>query len=73
MQSTKKYNIDIVKDGDIVGRIQRVVRGEQIGNFNPFFCTYKGKKTLVKSRNGDISDPFRRDPSWLHNLFVEQI
>ena len=51
--------------------INRVLRSECIGNFNPAFCTYKGTRTLVHSEQGDLSDPFRRDPSYLNTLFIE--
>lgn len=44
---------------------------EQIGNFNPMFCTYNGERTLVHSDYGDISDPFRREESFLGSLFIE--
>ena len=56
----------------VVGTIQRKLRAEQIGNFNPLFCTYKGnKRTLVHSDKGDLSDPFRREESYLTKLFIE--
>ena len=52
--------------------IQRVVRAEQIGNFNPIFCTYKNnKRLLVQSDTGDVSDPFRRTKEHLEHLFVQ--
>jgi hypothetical protein len=44
---------------------------EAIGNFNPMFCRYNGKRTLVHSESGDISDPFRRDETYLQKLFIE--
>jgi hypothetical protein len=50
--------------------IQRVPWGEAIGNFNPIFCRYKGERTLVHSEEGDISDPFRREESYLKTLFI---
>ena len=56
--------------GESLGIIKRVLRAECIGNFNPIFCTYKGKRTLVESRAGDISDPFRRNESYLSSLFI---
>ncbi len=44
---------------------------ECIGNFNPMFCTYKGERMLVHSDSGDLSDPFRREESYLKTLFIE--
>lgn len=56
----------------IIARICRKVRAEQIGNFNPLFCTYNGnKRCLIHSEAGDISDSFRRDESYLKTLFIE--
>jgi len=56
---------------ELVATIRRVLRAECIGNFNPIFCTYKGKRTLVHSEEGDLSDPFRREESYLKTLFIE--
>lgn len=57
---------------DAIGKpcktIRRVLRAEMIGNFNPLFCTYQNKTWLVKSDDGDLSDPFRRDESY--TLFI---
>ena len=55
---------------EVIGTIKRQIRAEQIGNFNPLFCTYKGKKSLVFSDDGDLSDPFRREESYLKTLFI---
>ena len=44
---------------------------ECIGNFNPMFCRYKGRRTLVHSQEGDLSDPFRREESYLKSLYIE--
>lgn len=57
--------------GRIVEIIQRKPWMECIGNFNPMFCGYKGKRTLVQSYEGDISDPFRREESYLKSLYIE--
>lgn len=57
--------------GHLLGTIKRVLRAEAIGNFNPIFCTYHGKRHLVSSMAGDISDPFRRDESYLDTLYIE--
>ena len=35
--------------GHILGVIKRVLKAEMIGNFNPVFCIYHGKKHLVQS------------------------
>lgn len=55
---------------EVIGTIKRQVRAEQIGNFNPMFCTYQGQRTLVHSDCGDLSDPFRRDESYGKSLFI---
>jgi hypothetical protein len=57
--------------GNIIGTIKRKLYAEQMGNFNPIFCSYHGKKHLVLSMNGDLSDPFRRDESYLKTLYIE--
>ena len=51
--------------------IKRVLRAEVFGNFNPVFCTYLGKKHLVRSGFGDLSDPFRRTLEYLSDLYIE--
>lgn len=50
--------------------INRVLRAGAIGNFNPIFCTYKGKQYLVSSEEGDLSDPFRATEEYLKTLFI---
>ena len=57
--------------GEYIETIKRKCWAEAIGNFNPIFCRYKGERWLVKSREGDISDPFRRDESYLNSLYIE--
>ena len=58
-------------DFTVVAEISVVLCSEQIGNFNPLFCTYRGnRRTLVHSDKGDVSDPFRRDDSYLGSLFI---
>ena len=54
-----------------VETIERVLHAEQIGNFNPVFCTYKGKQCLVSSDEGDLSDPFRRTEEYLKVLYIK--
>ena len=51
--------------------IKRKLWAECIGNFNPIFCRYKGERYLVKSLNGDLSDPFRREEGYLKTLYIE--
>ena len=62
-----RYN----EPGELVEIIKRKVWLEAIGNFSPMFCRYKGKRTLVSSMEGDISDPFRREESYLKTLYIE--
>jgi len=57
--------------GELIQTITRAVWAEAIGNFNPMFCRYKGKRTLVQSRSGDLSDPFRREEGYLRTLYIE--
>ena len=57
--------------GAVLGTIKRVLKAEACGNFNPMFCTYHGKRFLVNSLQGDLSDPFRRDQSYLDSLYIE--
>ena len=75
---TKKHTIEVrevwkdeAKPGyTIITIIRRVLRSEAIGNFNPVFCTYQGKRTLVSSDQGDLSDPFRREENYLEKLYI---
>ena len=67
-EGTNHYHSDTFA---IVEVIKRQLRAECIGNFNPIFCTYKGERNLVHSTEGDLSDPFRREPSYLNTLFIE--
>ena len=43
---------------------------ENCGNFNPIYCMHGGVKRLVQSNKGDLSDPFRREESYLDSLFI---
>lgn len=54
----------------VIGNIRRVIRAEQIGNFNPLFARFKGKDRLVRSDAGDMSDPFRREESYAASFFI---
>jgi hypothetical protein len=74
----EKHNIELIKNcdysgenGESMGMIKRVLRQEMCGNFAPIFCTYKGQKWLVKSKAGDLSDPFRRENSYANSLFID--
>ena len=69
----KKYEIQVRVKGSCAFPliIKRKLRSECIGNFNPIFCTYKGKEHLVKSNEGDLSDPFRRNESYIDSLYIE--
>ena len=78
MAKRKAYTVHVCKKGvqyrvpgELVEVIKRVLVGEEIGNFNPLFCEYNGKKHLVPSTYGDLSDPFRREEEYSTNLFVE--
>jgi len=64
----KKYNV-YVKGANKT--IKVILFAENIGNFNPIFCKYHGKKYLVSSELGDLSDPFRREESYLEKLYIE--
>ena len=58
--------------GKIIETIRRKCWAEAIGNFNPIFCQYKeNHRCLVKSMEGDLSDPFRRKESYLTSLYIE--
>ena len=55
----------------VIGKIRRVLRMEQCGNFVPLFCCYKGdKRNLVHSDAGDISDPYRVTTEYFESLFI---
>jgi hypothetical protein len=78
MNKAQKQTIRVCRKGESYGEpgelievIKRKLWAEQIGNFNPIFCRYKGKRTLVQSLEGDLSDPFRREKSYLTKLFIE--
>lgn len=55
---------------ELVETIQRVPWAEMIGNFNPLFCRYKGKRTLIQSDEGDLSDPFRRTEDYAKSFYI---
>ena len=60
---TDKFNVREV--------IKRKPQAQQIGNFNPLFCQYKGRRVLIHSDEGDLSDPFRREESYAKRFFIE--
>jgi hypothetical protein len=64
-------NVKLKQSGAVYKTIKRVLRMEAIGNFCPLFCTYLGKQRLVKSEEGDLSDPFRRTESYAQSFFIE--
>ena len=67
-----KFPIAVKRGGATIRIIRRVLRAEQIGNFNPIFCTYRRKKYLVSSSGGDLSDPLRRSQDYLKSLYIEE-
>jgi hypothetical protein len=68
-----KHEIEVRKKdgGEVITTIKRKLRAEAIGNFNPIFCQYDYEQHLVKSEEGDLSDPFRREKSYLETLYIE--
>lgn len=64
-------NVKEKDSGKDLCQIKRQLRGRVWGNFNPIFCTYKGKEYLVQSTHGDLSDPFRRTEDYLTGLYIE--
>ena len=66
-----RHRIQVRVGDHVLGTIDRVLRAEMIGNFNPIFCTYHGKEHLVHSEAGDLSDPFRRDNTYAETLFIK--
>ncbi len=72
-----KYKILVHKKGhygtpgELIEVIKRSLQAKAIGNFNPIFCTYTGKQHLVHSLQGDLSDPFRGEESYLNTLYIE--
>lgn len=69
----KTHTIHVVSkdNGDLLDVRERKLFAEQCGNFNPIFCRYKGKRCLVHAVEGDLSDPFRREESYLSTLYIE--
>jgi len=79
----EKYSIAVRRlcDGLLIKTVQRTLQRKavhgihymltaQVGNFSPLFCRYLGKKYLVRSEAGDLSDPFRRNCGYLDRLFI---
>ena len=62
---------DWKNSGKEIEVINRTLRAEAMGNFNPIFCQYNYKQYLVHSEDGDLSDPFRREFSYLKTLYIE--
>ena len=67
----EKQTIQVRKGSEVIETIKRKVWLEAIGNFNPMFCRYRKSRCLVKSEEGDISDPFRREESYLKTLYID--
>ena len=67
----KKFKIDVMLGKARIETISRVLTGKAIGNFNPIYCRYQKREHLVMSREGDLSDPFRRDDSYLEKLYIQ--
>lgn len=67
----KKHKITVRCGVEVVEVIRRVLTQEACGNFVPVWCRYKNQRHLVQSAHGDLSDPFRRDESYLDALFIE--
>lgn len=59
------------EQGELIETIMRTPWFEPMGNFTPMFCRYQGKKMLVLSEKGDLSDPFRRTKDYLDCLYIE--
>jgi hypothetical protein len=56
---------------ETVETVARTLYPQQIGNFCPVFCRYKGRTYQVQSEAGDLSDPFRADGSYLETLYID--
>lgn len=72
--SVRNYLERIPFKGDVIQEIEvinRVLRCTPMGNFNAIFCIYMGKEYLVQSDDGDITDPFRAEESYLESLFID--
>jgi hypothetical protein len=74
----KKVKIEVHAQGSSYGQpgplievIERRAWAKCIGNFNPVFCRYKREVHLVHSMEGDLSDPFRVNESYLKSLYIE--
>jgi len=67
----KRHVIQVRENGMPRFYIKRVLKAEAIGNFNPVFCRYNNERHLVKSDEGDLSDPFRRNETYLSCLYIE--
>lgn len=74
----KKYLVEVRKKGEkfrepgeLIETVNTILKAEEVGNFNPIFCIYKDKRVMVSSKEGDLSDPFRRETSYLESLYIE--
>ena len=68
----EKFEVQVRNgDGSVVRTIKVVLRAESMGNFNPVFCTYKGRRCLVESDELHLDDPFRcREEDHVGRMFV---
>lgn len=65
------FKVEVLKDGEKIATIFRVLKEKQCGNFNPVFCSYKKKQYLVNSTEGCLADPFRRTEAMLSKLYIK--
>lgn len=66
-----KFAIKIKHNNIFSGEIvKRAVKCEQVSNFDLITCVYKGEKYVVYSDVGDLSDPFRRNNTYLDSLYI---
>lgn len=67
----RRKGVRFREPGELIEIIFRKPWCEAIGNFNPMFCRYHGKREQVQSKSGDLSDPFRRTRDYLDSLYIE--
>ena len=67
----RRKGVRFREPGELIEIIFRKPWCEAIGNFNPMFCRYHGKRELVSSKDGDLSDSFRRTVEYLKTLYIE--
>lgn len=73
MTGRKRHQIKVyTHDDQFIETIKRVLTFVVLGNWNPAYCVYKREKYQVHSVHGDMSDPFRRDESYLDSLYIKE-